>query len=78
MTLFWLPPALAVAVPPKSYDSRARLRRQTCPLSPPPWGSLKRKRHIMTDEPKPFIEYWEAVDAAMLKFFGIDTSGRRN
>ena len=21
-----------------------------------------------------FIEYWEAVDAAMLKFFGIDTS----
>lgn len=28
----------------------------------------------MNDEPKPFIEYWEAVDAAMLKFFGIDTS----
>ena len=27
----------------------------------------------MTDEPTPFIEYWEAVDAAMLKFFGIDT-----
>ena len=28
----------------------------------------------MTEEPTPFIEYWEAVDAAMLKFFGIDTS----
>jgi len=28
----------------------------------------------MTNEPTPFIEYWEAVDAAMLKFFGIDTS----
>jgi hypothetical protein len=28
----------------------------------------------MTNEPKPFIEYWEAVDAAMLKFFAIDTS----
>jgi hypothetical protein len=27
----------------------------------------------MTDEPTPFIEYWEAVDAAMLKFFGIDS-----
>jgi hypothetical protein len=25
-------------------------------------------------EPTPFIEYWEAVDAALLKFFGIDTS----
>ena len=28
----------------------------------------------MTNEPKAFIEYWEAVDAAMRKFFGIDTS----
>jgi hypothetical protein len=27
-----------------------------------------------TKEPTPFIEYWEAVDAAMMKFFGIDTS----
>jgi len=27
----------------------------------------------MTNESTPFIEYWEAVDAAMLKFFGIDT-----
>jgi len=27
----------------------------------------------MTNEPTPFIEYWEAVDAAMLKYFGIDT-----
>ncbi len=27
----------------------------------------------MTDEPTPFMDYWEAVDAAMLKFFGIDT-----
>ena len=28
----------------------------------------------MTDEPTSFIEYWNAVDAAMLKFFGIVTS----
>jgi hypothetical protein len=27
----------------------------------------------MTDEPTSFIEYWDAVDAALLKFFGIDT-----
>lgn len=27
----------------------------------------------MTNKETPFIEYWEAVDAAMLKFFGIDT-----
>ena len=26
------------------------------------------------DEPTPFMDYWEAVDEAMLKFFGIDTS----
>jgi hypothetical protein len=44
------------------------------PLSPPHVGSLKRKRQNMTSEPTPFIEYWEAVDAAMLKFFGIHTS----
>ena len=30
--------------------------------------------HIMTDQQTTFIEYWEAVDAAMLTFFGIDTS----
>lgn len=24
-------------------------------------------------EPLPFIDYWDAVDAAMLKLFGIDT-----
>jgi hypothetical protein len=28
----------------------------------------------MTDRQKSLFEYWEAVDAAMLKFFGIDTS----
>jgi len=28
----------------------------------------------MTDELTPFMDYWEAIDAAMLKFFGIDTS----
>jgi hypothetical protein len=28
----------------------------------------------MTDQQTTFIEYWEAVDAAMLTFFGIDTS----
>jgi|GEM_PF-732551 len=28
----------------------------------------------MTDQQISFGEYWEAVDAAMLKFFGIDTS----
>ena len=28
----------------------------------------------MTEQQTSFIEYWEAVDAAMLKFFGIDTS----
>ena len=25
-------------------------------------------------EPIPFIDYWDAVDAALLKFFGIDTN----
>jgi len=25
------------------------------------------------DEPISFIDYWDAVDAAMTKFFGIDT-----
>ncbi len=25
------------------------------------------------DEPQPFIDYWNAVDAAMKKLFGIDT-----
>jgi hypothetical protein len=27
----------------------------------------------MNDEPTPFMDYWEAIDAALLKFFGIDT-----
>ena len=27
----------------------------------------------MTDEPISFIDYWDAVDAAMKKLFGIDT-----
>ena len=25
------------------------------------------------DEPQPFMDYWNAVDAAMLKLFGIHT-----
>ena len=28
----------------------------------------------MTTEPKPFIKYWDAVDTAMQKLFGIDTA----
>ena len=28
---------------------------------------------MTTAEPVPFIDYWDAVDAEMLKFFGIDT-----
>ncbi len=28
----------------------------------------------MTEDPIPFIDYWNAVDAALLKFFGIDTA----
>jgi hypothetical protein len=28
----------------------------------------------MSAEPVSFLEYWNAVDAAMLKLFGIDTS----
>lgn len=28
---------------------------------------------MTTTEPLPFIDYWDALDAAMLKFFGIDT-----
>jgi hypothetical protein len=44
MTLFGSPASLCSRFPPKSYDSRARLRRPTCLFSPPPWGSLKRKR----------------------------------
>ena len=28
---------------------------------------------MTTEEPISFIDYWDAVDAAMLKFFGIDT-----
>jgi hypothetical protein len=26
------------------------------------------------NEPSPFMDYWNAVDAALLKFFGIDTA----
>jgi hypothetical protein len=29
---------------------------------------------MTTTEPVPFIDYWDALDAAMLKLFGIDTS----
>lgn len=29
---------------------------------------------MTTDEATPFMDYWKAVDQAMLKFFGIDTS----
>ena len=29
---------------------------------------------MTTEEPISFIDYWDAVDAAMLKFFGIDTA----
>ena len=28
---------------------------------------------MTTEEPISFIDYWDAVDAALLKFFGIDT-----
>ena len=28
---------------------------------------------MTTDEPIAFIDYWDAVDGAMTKFFGIDT-----
>lgn len=28
----------------------------------------------MTDEPQPFIDYWNAVDEAMRELFGIDTA----
>jgi hypothetical protein len=28
---------------------------------------------MTAEEPISFIDYWDAVDAAMLKFFGIDT-----
>jgi hypothetical protein len=28
---------------------------------------------MTNSEPLPFIDYWDAVDAAMLKLFGIDT-----
>jgi hypothetical protein len=28
----------------------------------------------MTDDPTPFVNYWNAVDAALLKFFCIDTA----
>jgi len=28
---------------------------------------------IDNNKPQPFIDYWDAVDAAMVKFFGVDT-----
>jgi len=28
---------------------------------------------MTAEEPISFIDYWDAVDAALLKFFGIDT-----
>jgi len=28
----------------------------------------------MTGEPTPFMDYWDAVDVAMVKLFGIDTT----
>jgi len=28
---------------------------------------------MTTEEPVPFIDYWDALDAALLKLFGIDT-----
>jgi hypothetical protein len=31
------------------------------------------RQNIMTGEPVPFIDYWNAVNAALLRFFGIDT-----
>jgi hypothetical protein len=45
--------ALAVTVPPTSYDSRAQLRRPACPVSPPPWGSLKPKSQTVTIPKQP-------------------------
>lgn len=29
---------------------------------------------MIAEEPTPFIDYWNAIDAALLKFFGIDTA----
>jgi hypothetical protein len=50
---FWLPPAIPVTVPPKSYDSRAQLRRQDVPSFAPAFGGhFKRKRHKMTNASK--------------------------
>jgi hypothetical protein len=44
MTLFWLP---RKSGPPQSYDSRAQLRRQTCPLYAPAVGVTQTKEAIM-------------------------------
>ena len=57
MTLLGSP---ARTVPPTSDDSRAQLRRQTCPLSPPPWGSPGQTKEAdhdksSTDETNPQI-----------------------
>jgi hypothetical protein len=32
---------------------------------------------MTTDEPIAFIDYWDAIDAALLKFFAIDTCDAR-
>jgi hypothetical protein len=34
----------------------------------------KEHKHMTAEEPISFIDYWDALDAAMLKFFGIDTA----
>jgi hypothetical protein len=46
MTLFWLP---RFAVPPKSYDSRAPLRRRGVPLFAPAVGVTRTKEATMTN-----------------------------
>jgi hypothetical protein len=28
----------------------------------------------MSNEPTPFIDYWDAVDTAMFRLFGVDTA----
>jgi hypothetical protein len=48
MTLFWLPRSAVLAVPPKSYDSRARLRRQDVFSFAPAVGVTQTKEQTMT------------------------------
>jgi hypothetical protein len=40
----------------------------------PAVGVTQTKEATMNDEATPFIEYWRAVDTALLKLFGIDTA----